>query len=388
MHPHEQGFSDYESLNNSVYKAFNVIPCRNKEDFKKIILVSTGILEPTEITDTELISYFLCSGGVGREIDRGSKRLPSVPDAYYSDPLFRSIVDSMVLRVNDILNHSESWDPWVTSHAISKSNCIEAAKKLVTSTDTSNIDAAATKALDELFDNSLLLDIEGSVELLQPGIVEVVRKDRESNRFENMAFEGILVGLSDNSNNPYPSPGHLNEEPIRRMLSKIESKPYHSLVEMRNKQVLSSAEHLNVWYQGVATFTGIDGFLIEENTDDNKLDVSTSQIKTGKLGSQTKLGTISSKNTFRYFLNGMETGFKKLKQIFNEEDRKRLRLKRFVFLTTKDLEPACIEYINNPDNFRIDDQRYEFQLYDSDYILENIALDSIVINRLRARRQL
>ena len=64
------------------------------------------------LSNVDLIAYFLNSGGVGRRINRGSK---SLPNEYYSNPVFRSIVDSMDLQIKHGVQMDGAeivWDPW------------------------------------------------------------------------------------------------------------------------------------------------------------------------------------------------------------------------------------------------------------------------------------
>jgi hypothetical protein len=75
----------------------------------------------------------------------------------------------MALKVNNHAVDSEHvWDPWETSHALSKHQCIEIANKLVCNV------CDAIQLLEHQFEDSLLLEINSMIELTRPGILDLV----------------------------------------------------------------------------------------------------------------------------------------------------------------------------------------------------------------------
>ncbi len=384
LHPGSNGFDDYRTLNTSVYSPFFIVPCREKSAFEKL-------LEAMKIDiklESDVIAYFLNSGGVGRKISNSNKDLPAVPNAYHDNPTFRAIVDAMMLRIKHKIactaDNKLHWDPWDAPHGISLAECYNIAE----CTRPSDVDK--NSVITSLVETSLLLPIGGTIELVQPGIVlsAIQFHKMDNRRFEEMAFEGTLAGWSSNDH-VQPSAGHCNKEPIRRMLAKELLIPTHPW-EVDNNQVLSLYTHVGKLFQGVTNLTGIDGFSIsdswiDEESSSSLLYVTAVQIKTGRLELEIELGSLSKKNSLIHILKGVKDGFCELRAMFPKEEQSRLRLKKVILATTKRFPDEYRTYVENKANLVFEETSFEFELYDQKDVLSKINMSSITIDRLCER---
>lgn len=386
LHPDQNGFAGYQTLNNSVYEPHYLLPCRNKEEFIEIWKINNGKVQD-KIDDDVIIRSFHHCGGVGRLIKRENSEPLPIDEGYYLNPLFQSIVNQMILKVRcsvDLLLKPFLWDPWKAPHSLLFSSCVEIAEKLHGSKQ------KAIEELELLIESSLLLKLNENIELLRPGLIQSLLQQQSAvepmnnSRFEEMAFEGTLLGWSENSKHPFPTAGHCNESAIRRMLAKDTGHDY--CVEMVSNAANKSAEQfVGKWYQGVTNFDGIDGFLIQFDGSRDIFDVTISQIKTGRLDLVITKGRTSTKDTFLFFLEGMKKGYQKLVSSFRPEDAERFQLNEAVFLTTKKMSDECLKYVEEKENLKFDGKQFGFVLYDQKYILENVDLNSIVIKKLKRK---
>lgn len=381
LHPIENGFLGYDTLNNSVYSPISLNPYRNYDDFKSILQT---ILSSSENIDyNKLISYYLNSGGVARQIQKLKLTLPDIPKIYYSNVFFQTIVNKMLMKIKQTLLSNIIWDPWKTSHSIPYRSCQEIYQMIYGNTE----DFAFQ--LDNLIEKSLLIIIENNVELVYPGIIVnlfqnmQINNEQRNSRFETMAFEGTLLGWSDDISVTHPSPGHCNEEPIRRLLAKDTNIPLSTNI-FQIAENLDINNYLNQWYTGVKNFEGIDGFTIK--FENGLFLISINQIKTGRFDLSHELGVSrSSRNTFLFFLDQMLKGYVKLKKCFQQKDL--IKLETLYFLTTKSLSPKCISYFEDyPEKSSYENNSFEFIFYDQNYILENIELsDSMILDNIKSR---
>ena len=387
FHPKGYNFDGYQTLNNSVYVPNNIHPCRDKDMFRQLVLTKKGL---QSIEDKALVENFLVSGGIGRLI--GLKRADNgYPEEYFDHLLFRTIVNQMVLKVKGSLpanarqqnNGEVFWDPWDHPHSIELSKCMMFAESLF---GVSN----GKQEFDKLIDTSLLLVHMSNVELVVPQQLQMVLQNAWSeghNRFEEMSFEGTLLGWSDNRQVVFPSAGHCNEEPIRRMLSiKLDATYDPTPISITSIDVNEIEQYLNKLFQGLSHFLGIDGFLIR--LVDGKYHVIVTQIKTGRLDLEIKLGqSAASKDTFLQYLSAMLQGYKTLVSYFPANEQTKFVLDEMIFVTTKKLHNKVLEYVSKPANFSYNDSPYVFSLYEQDTVLENVDIDSQVKMRLQERLQ-
>jgi hypothetical protein len=377
FYPDKYGYPSYQTLNNSVFREIKLLPIRDQEEFSRIVRLLTF---DREFTYDEFCELFLRTGGVPRFLCSINEPVTLVPvsDLYYSNVVVEALVNRMMLKVSSSLVAEGKFDPWKSSHSLFCAEVLSIAKDLLGSYD------KAKEALDELVEKSVIVVIENKVELLRPGMLNTVYNlsgnELMGNRFEQFAFEGTLLGWNDDYTKPYPSPGHLKEEPIRRMIAKQKNLVYDSGFEFDFKiSSCLASSYLGRIVQGLSNLEGIAGFCISKS--DSGYDLEVTQIKTGRLELFIEKGTVASKNTFTYIIqSGMNTVKKLLKKFAGEQP---LMFTKFTLITTKRIHSNCEAFIKDSQNFKCDQVQYECKIILADEVLKEIELNSLVLKNLK-----
>jgi hypothetical protein len=224
----------------------------------------------------------------------------------------------------------------------------------------------------DLIDIGFLIEVDiGQWEFLYPEYIFILNNyflDFPT-RMELMSLEGTLSKWGNKS-----SPGHSNEELLKKLISNWDEFPVEdcvgfefynryisfSNISNNNKNILNIKninvpEDLSNELFGLTEEEGIDGIMFIYNKSTKEMYCHILQIKTGGIDESIRLGNLNSKNKSLYYLamiKSMENGFNKFKNKLNNKFIDiNINISSFTLITNKNINKEVEIYIKNNNKY-------------------------------------